>query len=447
MSSVQAPAVTVEGGALRSVEMGATFLTGVEVDVATSLLDPTDEGPGGRLARSSTVPMRSSHAAAQTGGGLFYAVSGSEHGTEVVPRTLATVDPGWLLDQADPSASPEGWTLRSVECDVHDYGVGMLVLRWEPHVDAAVAVPALDAVLAALTTASTVAVAELAPLVAHACADALHDDPARLDLSHGLDLESVAVLPPVGEVLWLWHVLTLTGADHPALARSVAAVVCPNDAEVLELRDHTLAAGVHASVVCSTPERWADGDFLARAPRRQDSWWTLFWRLDRVLLALQLRLEANLETQALAELQTRAEVLHDVSTRVSLLRSRLDSLNVASGARDLRAWHALAAAWDLPYRIAAVDQKLTVLTRAYAEVLSQISNGRAARVNFMIYVFTAFSLVASVVAVAQFAQGSADTGAVVRLVTIVGSVLGALFAVLLSVRTTRAIRRRREPAS
>ncbi len=272
-----------------------------------------------------------------------------------------------------------------------------------------------------------------------ACAVALHEDPARLDLSHGLDLESVAVLPPVGEVLWLWHALRFTSAaaDHEAVARSVASVVCPNDFEVLRLRDHTFAAGVHASVVCSTQEQWQDGEFLARAPRRQDAWWTLFWRLDRVLLALQLRLEANLETQALAELQTRADVLHDVSTRVSLLRSRLDSLNVASGARDISAWHVLGDAWDLPYRIAAVDQKLTLLTRAYADVLAQISNGRAARVNFMIYVFTAFSLVASVVAVAQFAQGSADTGAVVRLATIVGSLVAALAAVLLSVRTTQ----------
>ncbi len=132
MTPVQAPAVRVEGGVLRSVDVGATFLTGIEVDVATSLLDPGDEGPGGRLAREAAIPMRSSHAAPQRGDGPFYAVGGSEHGTEVVPRTLATVEPDWLLAEAGSDGWPEGWVLESVECDLHDFGVGMVVLHWQP---------------------------------------------------------------------------------------------------------------------------------------------------------------------------------------------------------------------------------------------------------------------------------------------------------------------------
>jgi hypothetical protein len=315
----------------------------------------------------------------------------------------------------------------------------MIVLNWVPVVDGVSSPEGLESVLDELNVASCKAVIDLARKIAVTCDVTLRDDPARLDLAHGLDVSNVAVLPPVGDVLWLWHMLLVSTSekDHSRLARHLASVVCPNDSKLLEHRDHTLAAGVHASVACSLQGREGDARFLAKAPRLQDPWWTLFWRLDRVLLSLQLRLESSLDAHSPGELRKRADILFDVSSRVNLLRSRLDSFLVSSGARDIAAWQVLGDAWDLPYRVEVVDKKMVLLRQAYSEAVTQISSGRTARVNFMIYVFTAFSLVASVVAVVQFAQGAVDNRFLVRLTVVLFSVVAALLAVMLSVRTTR----------
>jgi hypothetical protein len=441
-----APVLSIRdlGGVVYGVEVGATFLTGVEVDVAASLVSPDEEGAGARLERSTSVPFRASRATLRRSDGSFYAVNSSEHGTEVIPPTLATVDSEWVLANCDRDATPDGWRLRAAACDIHDFGVGMIVLDWKPAVETSARPEDLAEILDKLSLASHEAVADLAHQIATTCRATLADDPARLNLARGLDLESVAVLPPIGDILWLWHVVLVSSSEsnHSGLTCRLASVVCPNDYKLLKYRDHTLAAGVHVSVACSVRGRENDARFLARAPRLQDPWWTLFWRLDRVLLSLQLRLEASLDAHAPSELRKRAEILYEVSSRVSLLRSRLDSFLVSSGARDVAAWQVLGEAWDLPYRIDVVDKKMSLLRRAYSEAVIQISSSRAARVNFMIYVFTAFSLVASVVAVVQFTQGAVDERVVVRLVVVILSVMVALLAVLLSVRTTRAKRTR-----
>ena len=434
--------VAETAGAVRAVEVGATFFTGVEVDVAAALVDAV-EGPAERLASRSSLPFRPSRANRRRGDGSFYAVDGPDHGTEVVPRTLATLDPDWVLTSCDATGAPPGWSLASAECDVHDYGVAMVVLRWEPDASSTTALASLEAVLADLTAASRSATEAVVRQVATEVQKALRDDDALIDVAPGLNLAEVAVLPPVGEVLWLWHLVLVACAERRAeVVRDIAAVVCPNGATMLEHRDHTLAAGVHVSVAGSAPGKEADTRFLSMAPRAQDAWWALFWRLDRVLLALQLRLEASLATHQLDELQSRAEILHEVSSRVLLLRSRLDSFLVASGARDLDAWHAVSTAWSLEFRLACVDTKMSMLAESYGEAVARISTSRSARVNFMIYVFTAFSVVASALAIAQFAQGPADTGAAVRIATLAASALGAALAVFFSIRVSRAARRR-----
>lgn len=334
------------------------------------------------------------------------------------------------------------------ECDLHDFGVGAVTLRWEPATPQDCTTQELKGVIEALHDASWTAVSSLITEVSLACQEALVNDPARLDLARGLAVENVAVLPPVGGALWLWHLLLIScpaATDHRALVDEVASVVCPNDHRVLHQRDHSFAAGVHASVACSVQGMESDATFLARALRTQDPWWTLFWRLDRVLLALQLRLESSLDKDDAAELKKRADLILEVSSRVDLLMSRLDSLLVASGARDIAAWEVLADAWGMPFRVGVVERKLVLLSRAYTEAVARISSNQSARVNFMIYVFTALSVVASVVAVADFAQGTNNSQIGVRLTIVLVSILAALVAVFLSIRTTRLVRARLRP--
>jgi hypothetical protein len=447
LPSIPHPSVLLEEdrAALYRVDIGATFLTGVEVDIASSLANSTEVGPATRMEDFATVPFKSSRAILRRTGGSFYAIDDVEHGTEIVPRTLATIEESWVLNNCDQTAVPNGWELSSAECDIHDFGVGMIILHWQPSSSSIRSIDDVRQILESLTLASNHAVANLSRRISQACRESLANDPARLDLAHGLDVERVAVLPPSGDVLWLWHIVLVSceSPDHSATADQLASRVCPNDYKILRYRDHTYAAGVHASVACSIRGSELDANFLAKSPRLQDPWWTLFWRLDRVLLALQLSLESSLYNHTHHELQKRADILSEVSSRVDLLRSRMDSFLVSSGARDIGAWEVLADSWDMPYRIGVVDKKMELLGRAYQEAVAKISTSRMTRVNFMIYVFTAFSLVASVVAIAQFTQGVVDERISVRLTIVLVSIMAALAAVALSIRTTRAARSRR----
>lgn len=348
------------------------------------------------------------------------------------------------MKNCDHAAAPAGWILDSAECDIHDFGVAIIILSWLPVKPKTVEASELDELLQELNLASQKTLGDLPRQVTRACQEALSGHPARLDIARGLDLDEVAVLPPVGDVLWLWHILLVITpkGDQSSVARNLAKIVCPNDYEVLEHRDHCLAAGVYASVDCSAQGREDDARFLVKAPRLQDPWWTLFWRLDRVLLALQLRLESSIDAHSPEELRKRAAILSEVSARVNLLRSRLDSFLVSTGARDIAAWDTLGEAWDMPYRVGVVDKKIALLSDAYRDAVAQITNARASRVNFMIYVFTAFSLAASVVAVAQFAQGDVDHRVFVRLAILFVSVAAALTAVILSIHTSRSTKSR-----
>lgn len=437
--------VSEGGGSIYQVEVGATFLTGVEVDVAAALADHNKTGPGVGLEQCRSIPFKAGRAILKRDDGSFYAVNGPDHGTEVIPRTLAAVDPKWVLKNCDHAATPAGWVLNSAECDIHDFGVAIIILSWHPTEFRTVDISEIDELLQELNMASQKTLGNLPRKITLACQEALAGHPARLDIAHGLDLEEVAVLPPVGDVLWLWHMIMATSpkGDQFSVARNLATIVCPNDYKVLEHRDHCLAAGVYASVTCSSQGREDDARFLAKAPRLQDPWWTLFWRLDRALLALQLRLESSIDAHSPEELQKRAAILSEVSARVNLLRSRLDSFLVSKGARDIAAWNILGEAWDMPYRVGVVDKKMALLSDAFKDAVAQITNARISRVNFMIYVFTAFSLVASVVAVAQFAQGNVDDRIVVRLTILLVSVAAALAAVILSVHTSRSAKSRR----
>lgn len=432
------------GGAVNRIDIGATFLTGVHIDMDALLREDPTQGLQGahlRCDRScaepcDVVPLHSQRRRGTTVDGTFYGISGADNGSEVVANTFARVDPDWLLSRCDGDAVPPGWRLAAVECDLHDFGVGMLVLSWDPVDVDSVEVGDLPAIVDVLGAASRQAIGQLAELIADGFAGAVNGSRGhRQELL--ADVLPGELRPATGQVLWLWHLLCLSSAadaDHETIARTVADAVCPNGSEFLRHRDHSFAAGVHTSVSCSRRGREEDAAFLARAPRLQDAWWTLFWRLDRELFELQLQLAGKDHTSDLEELRGRADRLTDLSAQLDLYRSRLDSMLVAGGARDLDAWNVLASAWDLPYRIAVVDRKIELLGRAHDEVIEQTSRVRTARISFMIYVFAAISVVASVVGLVQYSKGDVEVGLAVRLAIVAASVLAALVAVLLSSR-------------
>jgi hypothetical protein len=121
--------------------------------------------------------------------------------------------------------------------------------------------------------------------------------------------------------------------------------------------------------------------------------------------------------------------IRDVSERVGLYRSRLESILVSSGARDIAAWRILATAWDLTFRVEVVDRKLGQLQAAYQYSVARLAEIRNVRVAIMVYVFTALSLVSAVVTTVQYAEAGVNSSLTVRLIVLGVSVLAAAAAV------------------
>lgn len=436
--------ISDEDGELLGVEVGATFFTGIEIDDASSVLGRVQESAAERLSRCTSVPFRPARPSGNETVDTYYAIDGDVHGSEVVPLVFASVEPAWLLSQLDVDGL-DGWVIVRAECDIHDFGVGMLVVTWAPTSDFDVEAEGLDVLLATLTAASSATLAGVVGTISAACQDTLCSDPRRMDLTHGLDISAGEVLPTAGSILWLWHLLLVSTApgNQRVLATAVASAVCPNGFELVAHRDHAFAAGVHASVACSERNLEDDARYLWDAPRLKDAWWTMYWRLDRVLLGLQLHLKLTEASMSLQELERRATLLREVRSRVNLWRSRLDSILVASGARDNDAWQALGRAWRMDRHVEVVDRKMAVLDQSYSAAIDQIRAARSRRVDLMIYLFTAFSVVASVVAVAEYAQGSPDGRVAVRASIVLLSLVTAISALVLSLRARSSVARAR----
>jgi hypothetical protein len=419
---------------LRVIETGVAFLTGVEAIASATPVSPEALASAGLRPLQITGPAE----------GRYFRTTAADHGTNVIASAFATADPDSLaaaLVSVDPV---DGWVPAEASIVFHDFGVGTAWLTWESTRTSSVLDEETGTHLDALGSAS----AELLePLIRDAAARLAQCFPAApspegvVALLHSVHDS----LPPYGKILWTWsHVRCSVpaAADHERAARTAAEVLCPNDFHVLRHRDHTYVAGVAVSVTCSHEERFSDGIALSRALPSQDAWWALIWALDRALLALQVKVDAGALHEPVRVLSDRARSLERVTSRIQLLRSRLDSILMNVGARELAAWETLATAWALETRVESVKRKLEFLQGTYQSVVDESSRRRSEQISIMIYLFTAVSVIASAVAVVQYAQGTPATDAVARLGVIVVCMLAAAAAVVSTMRAQQLRRRR-----
>lgn len=418
----------VPGALVDRIETAVAFLTGVEIDVPASLASEQDMLASSVLRRTSKIPFGVPRRPGRSNRRAFDA-AGSDHGTAVLPASLVDVPGHWVLDRIG-DVEAEGWRVVDALIEVHDFGVGTARLTWRPLHDRAVDLDELNRVVCALDAATqpllSAPVAEV-----HADLEAsLGNHPLRLDLGPILGPARKEHLPEPGTVLWVAsHVLATAAEGRKEAACRLIGRLAPNDYELLEHRDHVYAPGVSVSVTCSAPDRADDAVTLRRALLLQDAWWTLVWALDRLMLTLQLELVANLRELSERDLRFRAETIAAVVAHVSLYRSRIDSILASSGARDLAVWDKLATAWDLPFRLRSVDSKLHQLQTAHEEALEEAASRRRGRVDAMVFVFAAASVVASAVAVWQYAEDGPTDDSIVRLMVVAVALLLATFAI------------------
>lgn len=411
---------------LLRIETGVSFLTGVECSTPSS----PDERQ--RLVEHGLVPMQG----AQPGTSMYFTTAVPDHGTEVVPSAFATV-PEDALSAALASTTPiDGWQAVGVAVALHDFGLGTAVVTWEPRHGHDVSEAVDVRVITSLAEATEPLLRPLLDTSMRGLRAAL-TRPPRHDGVVSLLRSVEQQLPPFGQVLWVWSHLRLrssASSQHRQVAEAVAAEVCPNDYKLLSHRDHTYATGVSVSVTCSAADSFDDGVALSRTLPRQDAWWALVWALDRALLALQQRVDDAILADSQSAMAARARQIHTVTAGIQLLRSRIDSILANAGARELAVWTCLSESWHLDRRVEMAQRKLTFLHDSYQSVVVEMSRRRADQVSFMVYVFTAVSVIASAVAVIQYAQGGISTGAGFRATVLAVCVLAACGAVLTSLR-------------
>lgn len=410
---------------LLRIETGVSFLTGMECSTPCSVEEQR------LLIDNGLVPLQ----VAQPGTSMYFTTAVSDHGTEVVPSAFATV-PKDVVDAVIASAlTVEGWDAVDVEVALHDFGLGTAVVTWEPQNGHDIT-QANERAIASLADATELLVRPLLEISMRGLRSALTRPPRRdgvVSLLRSVEHE----LPPFGRALWVWSHLRLStpsSSQHRQVADDVAAALCPNDYQLLTHRDHTYATGVSISVTCSVSDRFNDGVALSRTLPRQDAWWALVWALDRALLSLQQRLDYAVSTDSLDAMAARARQIYTVTAGIQLLRSRIDSILANAGARELSVWTCLSEAWHLDRRVEIVQRKLAFLHDGYQSVVVEMSRRRADQVSFMVYVFTAVSVIASAVAVIQYAQGDISSGAGYRATVLAVCVLAACGAVLTSLR-------------
>jgi hypothetical protein len=411
---------------LLRIETGLSFLTGMECSTPCS---PEEERS---LVAHGLVPMQG----AQPRTNFYFTTAVAEHGTEVVPSAFATVPQDAVTTALSLAPTIAGWGAVGIEIALHDFGLGTAVVVWEPRVGGEVPAPSDEILIASLVEATEPLVRPLLDESMRGLRAALTGPPRRdgvVSLLRSVEDD----LPPFGQALWVWSHLRLrsrTESEHRQVADEVAARVCPNDYQLLSHRDHTYATGVSVSVTCSASDRFDDGVALSRTLPRQDAWWALVWALDRALLALQQRVDDAVVADSLNAMAARARQIHTVTSRIQFLRSRIDSILSNAGARELAVWTCLSESWHLDRRVEMAQRKLAFLHENYQSVVVEISRRRADQVSFMVYVFTAVSVIASAVAVVQYAQGGISSGLASRAAVVSVCVLAACGAVLTSLR-------------
>ncbi|HEV7657099.1 MAG TPA: hypothetical protein VGP36_20535 [Mycobacteriales bacterium] len=414
------------------IETGVAFLTGADVDPRA--YRPEFHDRLAAIVSSTAVPLSPATPKARPSQ-RFYTVDADDHGSEVISTALLRADPAWLAERCG-DVTVAGWTVADVRLDVLDFGVATAVLGWVPAEETRADIADLRTAVADLNESAPELTAGVAADVAAAVQEAFEGQELLLTPHDPLQEARAKQLPRPGEILWAWNHCRASAPDRQqaVAARALASHLCPNDFEILQHRDHTYAAGVFTSVTCSALGCEADGMTLARTTPVQDAWWTLFWMLDRVLLALLIDLGRTTADLPMSRLAAQAVAIQDIAERTRLYRSRVDSVLVSSGARDIAVWQTLAKAWDLDFRIGTVDHKLELLQASYRTVVARLNQARNTRITLMVYLFTALSLVSNAVSVEQYSEGRINGSLTIRLLILTLCVLASMAAVVLTLR-------------
>lgn len=245
-----------------------------------------------------------------------------------------------------------------------------------------------------------------------------------------LDVEDARSRPTA---LWAHTVLVCAhggaDADHRCGAEE-AAQILPSSFEVVTSRDASVYLALHASLVCARTSEMA-----RRTVDLMDElhgWWSASWCLDQTLLATETVLAERLSVHEMPDLAPTADLLAVITTRIGIIRSRLDTLRLGLGGFEWPLWEAAGRRWALEENLASLERKREILTGMTTAFRQALESHHAERLNQLAGFFAIVSSVASFVAVLLFLFPALQdsTGLALRVVLLVlalGTTLAAVF--------------------
>lgn len=305
------------------------------------------------------------------------------------------------------------WELRTLEIDLHDFGVGTITGTYEvsppPWLRAGEIRRRAESVARLLQDEASVSRSPLAvayemlarettELFAGAierCAPGQSRDPWLQPL-----LSALPSLPPEwGRLLWLHPVFVFTAGEGAGLRR-LRRISRPFEATFSEQIVHwhgLYTPGIDSSVIVLHRNRPKEKTPPMGLTLLMWAYYGLFMEIDRGLLAL-LDNDRWQEPRSLEELEEDAERIFDAYLHVQEARSRLDSALTDLAGGQLSMWNAISRVQKFDELVAAVDDKLEVLQRIAERRVQEASAARSRRTGNVLSALTLLTVVTVTVA-------------------------------------------------
>jgi hypothetical protein len=299
--------------------------------------------------------------------------------------------PLYFLEQQPDAIAP----LEKLEIKVFDFGVGVLTVACTLELEEPVTYAQFAERVEAFSR-------ELPALVKDAIT-AANRQIYEVAREQGWLLEGER--PAEGRLLWA-HRIYQVQAPASELerateeARDLLLSMSHDAVKPVTCRGMNFLAGVGSSVAVHAPG--SDPRALQHAIELQNAYWAAGSALDRTLFQRLTALSVETRGCSMEVLEARAMEIVSLFEQVRLFRTILNSLRGALSPMQAAAWGALSEAWRLEDLLSAVDDKLDTLQTLYGRLRDEAAAERDSRINRGIVVFTAISLIGTLMAAYEF---------------------------------------------
>jgi hypothetical protein len=341
---------------------------------------------------------------------------GLERRLEELQRQRPEDEQRWLRD----ASAGWSWTLRSVQIELYDFGVGTITGIYDVRAPLRLAAEEIryraESVGRLLQDPDRAAVAR-SPVAA------AHEMLARETV--GLFREAIArcapeerqepwlqplltALPPTadheaedewGRLLWLHPVFVLTAGEGASLAR-LHRISRPFEATFSRRIEHwhgLFTPGIDSSAIVLYRNRPKEKKPPMGLTLLMWAYYGLFMEIDRGLLAM-LDSDRWHHPTSLAELEADADRMFAIYMRVQEARSRLDSALTDLAGGHLSMWSAISEVQKFGELVAAVEGKVSVLQRVAERRVQEANAARARRTGNVLSGLTALTVVTLAIA-------------------------------------------------